>query len=344
MTTYTAHTVRGIEDICLQELKDTLHISESQVLPKKIIFVNGQDVSLFKSLKTIDDISILVADFPYDRSQPFTKEQCEKIFDRLDFSEVRETIATQRELDNTFSITISAPLIKGMSQSEMSRVASVIIAKKTGWEFKEKERSHFDIRISIEEQEWYISVRLFEKPLHDRKQYNESKTAAVRPSLAAAMVRLVAMKPESKRLVDSFCGTGTILCEAHAVGYEVWGSDINPEAIVDAKLNLAVVGGNADQVFTQDATKTKWTDHYFDAVVSNLPWNEKVKVSSIQSLYKGIIKEYRRITNAGRTMVFLCKRSDLLIKMVKAEFPHATIEKREISINGQNPHLIVVRT
>lgn len=344
MTTYIAHTVRGIEEICLDELHEKLHVSESQVLPKKIIFVNGQDVTLFHDLRTIDDVSVLVADFPFERAFPISPEQCEKMLESLDFSEVREKISAHREVNNTFSITISAPLIRGMSQSELQQVAAQIITQKTGWEFTEKDHSNFDVRINVEEHEWYVSVRLFQQPLHDRKQYNESKTAAVRPTLAAAMIRLLGINSESKRLVDNFCGTGTILCEALAAGYEVWGGDINPEAVSDAKKNLLASGGNSDQIFVQDATKTKWSDHYFDAVVTNFPWNEKVKVASLTTLYKNVVKEYRRITTAGRSMVFLCKRSDLLTKIVKSEFPHAEINKYEISINGQDPHILVVKT
>lgn len=59
------------------------------------------------------------------------------------------------------------------------------------------------------------------------------------PKVAQAMVNLTQPKPND-RLLDPFCGSGTILQEAMLLGLShVFGSDISPKAIADTKTNVA---------------------------------------------------------------------------------------------------------
>lgn len=342
MNTYIAHTVRGLEDICLQELKDNLKVEVSEVVPKKVVFVNGEDISLFQKLHTIDDVSILVADFPFEREWFTDLSHFDQLVASLDFTIARDVISKVRELGNTFSITVTAPNLKGISQKEIQERAAEIVAAKTGWKYTEMEHTNFDVRINIEATEWFISVRLFPKPLHERNYSNLSHTATLKPTIAAALVYLVGKEGKGKSLVDSFCGTGTILCEAARYGYDVYGGDINSQSIADAKLNLEQCGISPNNVHVRNAIKSKLEDARFDCAISNLPWNEKVKVKSITELLAGIAKEYKRIVKTGGKICFLAKRSDLLIKYLKKEFPDSKIQRTDISFNGQNPSIVLV--
>lgn len=77
-------------------------------------------------------------------------------------------------------------------------------------------------------------ARDFGRPARD------AKSGMLPPKLARLMVNLTGIKPESSRLWDPFCGSGTILMEAALLGYqEIIGSDLSEKAIDDSERNLA---------------------------------------------------------------------------------------------------------
>lgn len=62
------------------------------------------------------------------------------------------------------------------------------------------------------------------------------RAGAVRPRMAAAIVSLAG--PPDGVLVDPCCGTGAVLAEADAVGRQVHGFDVDPDAVAAARANV----------------------------------------------------------------------------------------------------------
>ena len=61
--------------------------------------------------------------------------------------------------------------------------------------------------------------------------------SALSPKLARCMINLARVK-QNVRLVDPFCGTGSILIEAGLIGCEIIGSDVNPKMVRGSQKNL----------------------------------------------------------------------------------------------------------
>ncbi len=61
--------------------------------------------------------------------------------------------------------------------------------------------------------------------------------SAMSPKLARCMVNLARCKPKG-RVMDPFCGTGSLLIEAGLLGYEVIGSDLDPKMVKGSHRNL----------------------------------------------------------------------------------------------------------
>ena len=104
---------------------------------------------------------------------------------------------------------------------------------------------------------------------HDAKPYRTSSSLSAR--LARALVNLVA--PPAQTILDPFCGTGSILLEAAALGLHAFGSDHNLKMVGMSRRNLAHFGypaqvelGNA-----QDCTQTA------DAIVTDLPYGRQLE-------------------------------------------------------------------
>ncbi len=105
---------------------------------------------------------------------------------------------------------------------------------------------------------WRSAIRL----TRTRSRRTTEREGALRPSVAAAMVKLAG---RSGRLLDPCCGAGTILDEARHAGWHAFGSDLDPD----------VAKRNGQGVARADATKLPFADDAFDAVVSNIPWGGK---------------------------------------------------------------------
>ena len=77
------------------------------------------------------------------------------------------------------------------------------------------------------------SDRDYGRPARDKK------SGMLPPKLARMMINLAGMDLSETTLLDPFCGSGTVLMEAHLMGAKrLVGSDISPKAIADTKTNL----------------------------------------------------------------------------------------------------------
>lgn len=105
---------------------------------------------------------------------------------------------------------------------------------------------------------------------HDTKPYRTSSSLPSR--LARALVNMVA--PPAGSILDPFCGTGSILLEAQAVGLSSFGMDSNPKMVGMSRRNLTHFGYPA-QVELGDAHDCQ---HSADAIVTDLPYGRLLNV------------------------------------------------------------------
>jgi tRNA G10 N-methylase Trm11 len=133
------------------------------------------------------------------------------------------------------------------------------------------------------------------------------------------MVRLAGAGPG--RLLDPCCGSGTIVAEALAAGWDAQGSDVDQEAVSVARANIAgAVIGRAD------ALDLPHPDGTFDAVVTNLPFGRQFRPAAEQARQspagrdalgrssaglssaawvRGVLREAARVTRPGGRVVVL---------------------------------------
>jgi len=100
--------------------------------------------------------------------------------------------------------------------------------------------------------------------IHDTKPYRTSSSLPAR--LARALVNLVA--PPARSILDPFCGTGSILLEAAALGLAAYGVDNNIKMAGMSRRNL-VHFGYAAKVELGDAQECAQTA---DVILTDLPY------------------------------------------------------------------------
>ncbi|HUR48829.1 MAG TPA: methyltransferase domain-containing protein [Acidimicrobiales bacterium] len=150
-----------------------------------------------------------------------------------------------------------------------------------------------------------IGLRLTTGELRNRGGRVEEREAALRPTLAAAMVHLAG--DADGILVDPCCGSGTILSEALAAGWTPFGADIDAAALAAAARNV-----NANRLWLGDARRLPLFDGTVSAMVSNLPFGEQHRLPQRPGpWFSAVIAEAARLTNGGPVVILAPKSREL---------------------------------
>ena len=152
-----------------------------------------------------------------------------------------------------------------------------------------------------------LLLRLSDERLKYRSQRPPEFRAALRPTIAAAMVELADMR-DGHTVLDPMCGTGTLLseCSARFPKSRVFGSDESADAVSIAKRRLgekASIGQSALDDLPHDAGT-------FDRVLANLPWGKQVPVGA--DVYEAGLERMLDLVVDGGRVVLLTPRRDLL--------------------------------
>lgn len=336
---FLGYITKGLGKVSKKEIIDCIpEVEISRESDKYIIFdCKRKEVEKTLKFKTLDDVHKLLSFQEHD-SKPDDKLIVQE-FPFSELEEARELIASLREVDETFSLTVSRYRNSKVDLDKLEKDLANHISRKTGWSYSGDDHSNFDIRVHIEFKNVLVSARLGEKPLYYRSYRECGRQGALRPSIAAALCKL-ANPEQGDKLVDNFCGAGTILCEGKLQGLEPFGGDIDNEAVECAHTNLRELSPESiRQVKVLDAKSTDWPDNYFDLAVSNLPWGKQVSLNAVE-LYSNSISEYGRILKDQGKIVLLCKKPDLAGKHLKKNFPDYQIGRLRLGFLGQKPWLI----
>ena len=166
----------------------------------------------------------------------------------------------------------------------------------------------------------HISLRLTNGLRRSRGGREVERAAALRPTIAAAMV-MVSRPEDDDVFLDPMCGTGTILLERATAGRHglLLGGDIDPAAV---KATLANFGPRHKPVRIErmDARRLPLEDVSVDKFVTNLPWGVQVAAGvDLADLYARVVSEAVRVVRPGGLLVMLTSAQGVLDKAVKAQ-------------------------
>jgi 23S rRNA G2445 N2-methylase RlmL len=199
----------------------------------------------------------------------------------------------------TFRVVARVLQERSFQRSELRRQLSRAVgADRPRWKVADPGR----IEIWISEYahgRFVAGLRLSDVTMRQRGGRLVERHGALRPSVAAAMIRLAGSP--SGLLLDPCCGSGTILAEAHAAGWRVEGSDIDTDAVRIARRNLP-----AALVRKADVRSIDRDDGTVSACVSNLPFGQQFGVAGPMSRWRReAIREMVRVTRPGGRLVLL---------------------------------------
>jgi 23S rRNA G2445 N2-methylase RlmL len=207
------------------------------------------------------------------------------------------------------------------------------------------ENAAVEVWLTIDGRTAVCGLRLSDRSMRHRTWKQEHLPASLRPTVAAAMVRLAEPRP-GLRLLDPMCGAGTILGEAidHARRHrlatlDVWGGDREANAVRAAETNLRRLG--PARLERWDATRLPLDDASVDRIVSNPPFGKQLsRPEEIAPLYRRLVPEYDRVLKPGGRAVLLVSEADVLREAARAA-GWKLLRQLEVRVLGQ-PAVITV--
>jgi SAM-dependent methyltransferase len=186
-----------------------------------------------------------------------------------------------------------------------------------------------------------LGVRLSDRRMRQRAGREVERPGALRPVVAAAMVRLAAPPPSGRSLslLDPCCGSGTILREALDAGRRAIGADIARDAIAAARANLPP----GAPLLLADAAALPFRSAAAGAVVSNLPFGRRYAVEQPATWLRGALAEFERVVVPGGAIVLLAPRSAAFQRALEHLRTAALRERHPVRLLGQPTTLWVLR-
>jgi putative N6-adenine-specific DNA methylase len=203
---------------------------------------------------------------------------------------------------------------------------------KTDW--FEETGPEYTIQISMLKDIAQLTIDTSGSGLTKRGYRKQSGAAALKETLAAAMVQLSFWNPD-RLLIDPMCGSGTILIEAAMIGkniapglnrsfaserwpqieksawedarlaakeailrdqpLEIYGYDIDPVMVAASIANAKAAGVSHDIAFEQKDIKDLWIDKQYGILISNPPYGLKIgNFQEINQIYISLHKTFRK--------------------------------------------------
>ncbi|MEV0201349.1 methyltransferase domain-containing protein [Nonomuraea sp. NPDC050691] len=200
-------------------------------------------------------------------------------------------------------------------------------------------------RVTIEDDQAVIAVRLGDRPLHRRPYKEDSIPGTLHPPLAAAMVALTGLADPGRDhhgrgagqvVLDPCCGAGTTLAEAGLLlpRARLVGVDHSPASVRAAAANARRAGVALTPV-VGDAGRLPLPSGSVDRVLVNPPWGRQVAAAGLLARDGGLLwREVRRVLAPGGLVVALT-----------GDVPDGFRVERaiEVSLSGRHPVLTVLR-
>lgn len=179
------------------------------------------------------------------------------------------------------------------------------------------ENASIEIWLTIEGSTAVCGLRLSDRTMRHRRYKLDHMAASLRPTIAAAMVRLAGAHP-GDLVLDPMCGAGTILAEqsavfgrAHAQSMKLIGGDIEMEALRRTQSNL--LSFPTMPLLRWDATRLPLANQTISHIISNPPFGKQIgKPEEMGDLYIRMVREYQRVLRPGGKAVLLVSEFPLL--------------------------------
>jgi tRNA (guanine6-N2)-methyltransferase len=305
----------GLEPIAEEEIKREVGGDVKRTGPGIVVFRSKDvDASLLQ-LRTVEDVFLFAwgtdklswraADL--DKIRRWTANEVN--WNRL--LSIHHAIRPKPSGKPTYRLVAQMTGEHGYRRADARKALAEGLAGKlpASWRHAE-ENAAVEIWLTIHGATAVCGLRLSDRTMRHRKYKMEHLPASLRPTIAAAMVRMAEIKP-GQVVVDPMCGAGTILAEVWEWARHVnvrplvlCGGDSDRTAVRAAVTNLRRLG--QANLARWDARALPLADQSIDRILCNPPFGKQLgRPEEIRPLYRAAVKEWNRVLRPRGRAVLL---------------------------------------
>jgi 23S rRNA G2445 N2-methylase RlmL len=336
-----ALATRGLEDVAAEEMAA---LPQVQVLGMGYRRVSAsaaaeEALSGLLGLRTVDDVFLDLGTWSGVGRHRSALDLLARRAAALPLAGAARAVRRVRELPRCPSFAVTASFVgrRNYRSGEIAVRVGESVAKALGWPYRERDSSaYLNLRLFIEHEIAHAGLRIGATPLHRRAYKVAHIPGSLKPTVAAALLRLAGVGPGAT-ILDPCCGAGTILVEASLAGVQAVGGDLDPQAVNACVANAGQAHIRA-RVSRWDAVELPMRDGSVDTLVTNLPWGREVGLStSVPVLYRRILAEAERaLGGSGRAVILSDSAEHVQVPSLPSR------REIEISLFGRTPTVVVL--
>ncbi|WP_280483610.1 TRM11 family SAM-dependent methyltransferase [Nocardia farcinica] len=338
---------KGLVDIAIAEatsaIKDLSVVASDDKFA--VVSVPLSEIEQLSNLRTVDDVRWLLAGPRQVRTESefadFTKTA----------REMADAILTRDSRhEDTWSVTMAVRRPVWRDKPQWSP-RETLAAHWNGADPDATQRSGIDIRLQVDGSNMLACLNIAQAGAWSRNKDAPQWHGALKASIAASLVGVFTDQLDDtvrgKGIYDPFCGSGTILAEAAALGIPVDGSDIESDAVELARTRIAQARLGADirepALFVHDVHRGFPASRIRAAsIVTNMPWGKQVKIPRKTELFDAVGGLVAEAHARGGIAVILTGDPDQLSARIRKTVQGAKITARQIGMLGQTPTVLIV--
>jgi 23S rRNA G2445 N2-methylase RlmL len=335
-----AVTTRGLESVCAAEMGALQNVQLVQTAYRRVSALCQGELANLLNLRTADDVFLELAQWDGIIPQRAALPELRLHSARLDLGSALHRVRQVRPVQQPVRFSVTANFVgkRNYSSDEIKQAVMEGVTSRYAWTYQADDAlSEINLRVFIEHEHAVVGMRLGAQALQNRTYKQIHLPGSLKPPAAAAMLKLAGVQP-GRRVLDPLCGAGTILVEAGLLGCPALGGDIDRNALSAARQNGQAAGVRL-ALAAWDARRLPLPNQSAAHIASNLPWGRQVSADQgLAELYARMGDELARLAAPGGTMALLTSLPELV------SVPGwSIIQSVEVSIFGQNPHILVLQ-
>ncbi len=205
-----------------------------------------------------------------------------------------------------------------------------------------------EVRVDVHDDRCLVSVQHTREALSRRQARLFQPTAALKPNVAYALLRLAHLDSPPATVLDPFCGSGTILWEAGHLWPDarLVGNDWDTETLDGARQNAQAQSlNNRVTLFEEDVWNLADTleNRQVDLVVTNPPFGVRLASSmDFGPFYRRVLQQLHAVLSPADRVVILILRQSPFNQALRETDTFDVRHVRAIEIGGLYPRVFVL--
>ena len=354
---YYVQTMPGVEEIAWLEIRDRLpgaKFSEKLFAKEQnglLLFSYAGEPTNLLQLRTVEDLFVLAVSIDkVPRTRQVLPQLTEMVSRTAVFQQALDVAIPIRKQPGRPSYRVISRLYGSHTLYRKELAAAVEKGMKNRYPRWRLVPDHamLELWVNLLGSRLICGIRLTDRTTRHRFNKPVPLKAALRPSVAAAMIHLTE-PTDSDIFLDPMCGSGTLLMERRYAGAyaQMLAGDIEQKHVRATQQNVTALRKEpptAFGTFTANATKLPIATGSIMRVATNLPFGKQIgSPKAVKKLYPAFFKELERVLGANGRAVILSSEYDLVKTAVRACDSLEILTGYSIAVLGQWGRIYIIR-